>query len=70
MEAERGEGGVLAQEHLQQQHRPAQHQRQQDVDWAQGGDLVFTKNMQVMIHTLGWNFSYKFYIWKPLLVPD
>ena len=36
MEAERGEGGVLAQEHLQQQHRPAQHQRQQDVDWAQG----------------------------------
>ena len=53
MEAERGEGGVLAQEHLQQQHRPAQHQRQQDVDWAQRGDLVFT-NKHASDHTYTW----------------
>ena len=54
MEAERGEGGVLAQEHLQQQHRPAQHQRQQDVDCTQRGELSdLQTDMQVMIHLAG-----------------
>ena len=50
MEAERGEGGVLAQKHLQQQHRPAQHQRQQDVDWEQRRLSDLQTDMQVMIH--------------------
>ena len=55
MEAERGEGGVLAQEHLQQQHRPAQHQRQQDVDWAQGR----LRDLQTSDDTYTW---LKFYL--------
>ena len=53
MEAERGEGGVLTQEHLQQQHRPAQHQRQQDVDWVQGRLSELQTDLQVVVHLTG-----------------